>query len=94
MKVNDVISGASPCKFPDPGSPGARLAGRYCVQCHNLPSPAMHHAPKWGPIVERQGLTHYLRVYMARLRAKLEVDASDPRHLVTEAGVGYRLQID
>lgn len=35
--------------------------------------------------------THYLRVYVAQLRRKLEVDPAAPRHLVTEAGVGYRL---
>jgi two-component system KDP operon response regulator KdpE len=35
--------------------------------------------------------THYLRVYMAQLRRKLEVDPSRPRHLITEPGVGYRL---
>lgn len=42
----------------------------------------------WGPShVEH---AHYLRVYMARLRAKLEADTTRPRHLTTETGVGYR----
>lgn len=35
--------------------------------------------------------THYLRLYMAQLRAKLSDDAADPRWLLTEPGVGYRL---
>jgi two-component system, OmpR family, KDP operon response regulator KdpE len=35
--------------------------------------------------------THYLRLYMAQLRAKLEADPADPRLLLTEPGVGYRL---
>ena len=35
--------------------------------------------------------THYLRLYMAQLRAKLEVDPTDPQRLLTEPGVGYRL---
>lgn len=35
---------------------------------------------------------HYLRVFLAQLRAKLEVDPSRPRHLLTEPGVGYRLE--
>jgi len=30
-------------QLPDPGSRGARLLAQYCVQCHNLPNPAMHH---------------------------------------------------
>ena len=35
--------------------------------------------------------THYLRLYMGQLRAKLEADPSEPRLLLTEPGVGYRL---
>lgn len=46
----------------------------------------------WGP--GAAGETHYLRVYMGRLRAKLERDPAHPRHLVTETGVGYRLRRD
>jgi two-component system, OmpR family, KDP operon response regulator KdpE len=38
--------------------------------------------------------THYLRIYMANLRAKLETDPAEPRHLLTEPGVGYRLALD
>jgi hypothetical protein len=40
-------------QLPEPRSPGARLTIQYCVQCHNLPNPAMHHAAKWRSIVER-----------------------------------------
>lgn len=44
----------------------------------------------WGP---RYGTeTHYLRVYLAQLRRKLEDDPSHPRHLLTEAGMGYRFE--
>ncbi|MCC6830510.1 MAG: response regulator [Thermoleophilia bacterium] len=46
----------------------------------------------WG--LAYQGETHYLRVYMARLRRKLEPDPSRPRHLLTQSGVGYRLVPD
>ena len=42
----------------------------------------------WGPGSAQQ--THYLRVYMKQLRAKLEPDPSRPRWLLTETGVGYR----
>lgn len=38
--------------------------------------------------------THYLRVYMAQLRHKLETDPARPRYLLTETGVGYRLRAD
>lgn len=43
----------------------------------------------WGPNYTEQ--THYLRVYMAHLREKLEREPSKPRLLITEPGVGYRL---
>ena len=46
----------------------------------------------WGPGSSSE--THYLRVYMAQLRHKLEDDPARPRHLLTETGVGYRLQAD
>ena len=44
----------------------------------------------WGPAYETE--THYLRVYMAQLRRKLEPDPAHPRYLLTEPGVGYRFQ--
>ncbi len=43
----------------------------------------------WGPQQVRE--THYLRVFMASLRRKLEEDSARPRYLLTEQGVGYRL---
>jgi two-component system, OmpR family, KDP operon response regulator KdpE len=43
-----------------------------------------------GPGLDRE--THYLRVYLAQLRRKLEDDPARPRHLITEPGVGYRLE--
>ena len=44
----------------------------------------------WGANYE--GQTHYLRVYLAQLRQKLERDSARPRVLLTEPGVGYRLR--
>ena len=44
----------------------------------------------WGPAYQEQ--TNYLRVYMATLRRKLEPDAANPRHLLTDAGRGYRFE--
>ncbi len=44
----------------------------------------------WGPQYESE--TNYLRVYMAQLRRKLEPDSSNPRHLLTEPGMGYRFE--
>ncbi|MBO0853153.1 MAG: response regulator [Nocardia sp.] len=44
----------------------------------------------WGPHYGTE--THYLRVYLAQLRSKLENDPAHPKHLLTEAGMGYRFQ--
>jgi two-component system KDP operon response regulator KdpE len=44
----------------------------------------------WGPAAERE--THYLRVYLAQLRRKLEPDPAHPRYLITEPGAGYRFE--
>ncbi len=44
----------------------------------------------WGPGYTHQH--HYLRVYMAQLRHKIESEPSRPRYLLTEPGVGYRLR--
>jgi two-component system KDP operon response regulator KdpE len=46
----------------------------------------------WGQGAEAQ--THYVRVYMARLRQKLEEKPNLPRHLITESGSGYRFDAD
>lgn len=43
----------------------------------------------WGPLHEED--SHYLRIYMRQLRGKLETDPAQPRFLLTEPGVGYRL---
>ncbi|HJV68796.1 two-component system response regulator KdpE [Ideonella sp.] len=42
----------------------------------------------WGPSHAQD--THYLRVYMGQLRKKIEIDPAQPRHLLTETGIGYR----
>jgi len=55
----------------------------HCVLTHRQ----LLHAV-WGPNHAED--THYLRVYMAQLRKKLEDDPAQPRHLVTETGIGYR----
>lgn len=42
----------------------------------------------WGPAHVED--SHYVRVYMTHLRKKIEDDPSQPKHILTEAGVGYR----
>lgn len=45
----------------------------------------------WGP--EYIDDTHYLRIHMGRLRAKIEKTTAEPEYLLTELGIGYRLAI-
>lgn len=44
----------------------------------------------WGPSYAESN--HYARIYVARLREKLEIDPARPQHILTETGVGYRFQ--
>jgi two-component system, OmpR family, KDP operon response regulator KdpE len=60
-----------------------RHAGRLVTQRQLL-------AEVWGPGYQNEA--HYLRVYVANLRRKLEPDPSKPRHLLTEPGIGYRFR--
>ena len=62
----------------------ARNAGRLVPQQQLL-------REVWGPGYEKE--SHYLRVYVAQLRRKLEIDPAHPRHLITEPGMGYRLDL-
>jgi len=59
----------------------ARHAGKLVTQTQLL-------SEVWGPNQAQQA--HYLRVYVAQLRRKLEADPARPRYLLTEPGVGYR----
>ena len=64
----------------------SRLVTRAGTSVHF--TPVEFRREVWGPShIEH---SHYLRIYMARLRRKLEADATRPRYLITEAGVGYR----
>ncbi|HYL81221.1 MAG TPA: response regulator [Candidatus Acidoferrum sp.] len=63
----------------------AKYAGKVLTQRQLL-------TEVWGPPYADQA--HYLRVYMAQLRRKVEADPARPRYLLTEAGVGYRLAAD
>ena len=60
----------------------ARYPGRLVTQRQLLQE-------VWGPQYVEE--SHYLRVHVAHIRAKIEPDPSRPRYLVTEPGIGYRL---
>ncbi|TAM79627.1 MAG: hypothetical protein EPN47_17650 [Acidobacteria bacterium] len=53
MMSGVVPAGIKPGDLPAPGSEGAKLIAKYCVQCHNLPSPSMHSAGEWPGVADR-----------------------------------------
>jgi hypothetical protein len=65
-------------QLPEPKSRGAQLTLRYCVQCHNLPNPAMHDAAKWPAIVERMVLRMEGRGNMGQLMAEMMAGVKAP----------------
>ena len=78
-----------PSQLPEPRSPGAALTLRYCVQCHNVPNPAMHHAQKWPAIVERMVLRMQGRGNMGELMADMMAGVEAPAPQETETLVAY-----
>jgi len=76
-------------QLPEPGSPGARLALRYCVQCHNLPNPAMHHAEKWPAIVDRMVVRMEGRGNLGKLMAEMMAGVKAPAPQETQALTAY-----
>jgi cytochrome c2 len=76
-------------QLPEPRSQGARLALRYCVQCHNLPNPAMHHAEKWPAIVERMVLRMEGRGNLGGLMSEMMAGVEAPSETETASLVAY-----
>jgi cytochrome c5 len=65
-------------QLPERGSEGAELTIRYCVQCHNLPNPAMHNPAKWPPIVDRMVLRMEGRGNMGSLMSDMMAGVKAP----------------
>ena len=63
---------------PTPAAPAEGLTHRQILKA------------VWGP--EYVDETHYLRVYFAQIRRKLEPDPGRPRYFITEPGLGYRFE--
>src|SRR5688572_10710158 len=78
-----------PADLPEARSEGARLTLRYCVQCHNLANPAMHHAEKWPGIVQRMVLRMEGRGNLGELMAEMMGGISAPSAEESRAIVGY-----
>ena len=76
-------------QLPQRESRGAKLVVAYCVQCHNLPNPAMHHAEKWPGIVQRMVLRMEGKGNMGTLMAEMMAGVKAPGAEDTRAIVAY-----
>lgn len=81
--------GPKAAALPEPDSDGARLLLQYCVQCHNLPSPAMHTPQRWGRIVERMVWRMEGRGNMGELMQDLMDKVKAPTAAEKEALLAY-----
>jgi cytochrome c5 len=76
-------------RLPEPGSEGAKLLRAYCVQCHNLPNPAMHHAAKWPGIVRRMVLRMEGKGNMGTLMSEMMAGVKAPAAEDTRTLIAY-----
>jgi cytochrome c5 len=75
--------------LPERGSAGAALVRRYCVQCHNLPNPAMHNTAKWPGIVDRMVQRMQGRGNLGSLMSEMMAGVSAPTEQETRTLVAY-----
>jgi cytochrome c5 len=75
--------------LPQRGSPGAELVLRYCVQCHNLPNPAMHDAARWPSVVQRMVLRMEGRGNLGTLMSDMMAGVQAPSEEETRTLVAY-----
>jgi hypothetical protein len=78
-----------PSQLPEPRSRGAALTLRYCVQCHNVPNPAMHDAQKWPRIVDRMVMRMTGRGNMGELMVDMMAGVQVPTAGETDAIIAY-----
>jgi cytochrome c2 len=76
-------------RLPERKSNGAKLVLAYCVQCHNLPNPAMHHAEKWPSVVQRMVLRMEGKGNMGTLMAEMMAGVKAPAAEDTKAIIAY-----
>jgi len=78
-----------PAQLPEPRSRGAQLVVRYCVQCHNLASPAMHNPEKWAGIVDRMVVRMKGRGNLGELMQEMMAGVRAPTGEEEEVIVAY-----
>ena len=82
-------AGFSQADLPEPGSLGATAVGRYCVQCHSLPTPGMHSATDWPSVIRRM----WLRMDRLPPVWKVQVPDAGERNTMLTYLTTYALQV-
>jgi cytochrome c2 len=78
-----------PRDLPEPESEGARLAARYCVQCHYLPNPQMHTPDRWTTTVVRMVWRMQGKGNLGALMKEMMESVEAPTDAETSALIGY-----
>jgi hypothetical protein len=78
-----------PRQLPERGSPGAELMLRYCVQCHNLPNPAMHESRRWPAVAQRMVMRMQGRGNMGAVMSDMMAGVKAPSEEETATLVAY-----
>ena len=81
--------GVTPADLPEPAAMGAQLVGKYCAQCHEVPSPAMHSATDWPSVVRRM----WLRMDLLPPDLGVQVPTAAERSAMFEYITRYALQV-
>src|SRR5262249_29593482 len=76
-------------RLPAPKPRGARLLRQYCVQCHNLPNPAMHQAAKWPGVFDRMVVRMRGRGNMGELMKEMMAGVQAPSDEEAKALLAY-----
>lgn len=87
-----IPPGFTPGMLPEPGSRGAQLTRRYCVQCHNLANPAMHDAARWPSVVNRMVPRMQGKGNMGKLMSEMMAGVQAPSPEETEVIVAYHVK--
>ncbi|HEY6966813.1 MAG TPA: hypothetical protein VI229_05025 [Burkholderiales bacterium] len=87
-----IPPGFTPAMLPEPGSRGAQLTQRYCVQCHNLANPAMHDAARWPSVVRRMVPRMEGKGNLGKLMTDMMAGVEAPSAEETQAIVAYHVK--
>ena len=85
MMGNMLPHGVKPEDLPDPGSQGVNLVARFCSQCHDIPSPALHAAQEWPAVESRMFARMSMMSGMPMMKGMgMEIPSPEERKAITD----------